>query len=208
MKSCPFEENREFLVMYHDGVMPEELCESYSEHLLTCKPCMQALLDLRNDLFSMENARFVAVPGELGALAEEDAAGKMASARKAVFRFIRGVLHLVENPPESGAFTLQVVPEFLGRRVGGVYQREAQDFLLSLLQEEEHRFGIVIQGLAGRSFTLVRDGRVIEGHTPVQEDHLVLGDLGCGDYELHVDDEVIILFRVDQEEVDGSEAGF
>ena len=82
MKSCPFEENREFLVMYHDGVMPEELSESYSEHLLTCKPCMQALLDLRNDLFSMKNVRFVAVPGELGALAEVDAEGKMASARK------------------------------------------------------------------------------------------------------------------------------
>jgi hypothetical protein len=208
MKSCPFDENREFLVMYHDGVLPEELCRSYSEHLLTCKPCMQALLDLRNDLFSMENARFVAVPGELGALAEEDAAEKMTRARKAVFRFMRGVLRLVDNPPGPGGFTLQVVPEFMGRRVGSVYQRESRDFLLSVLQEEEHRFSIVVQGLAGRSFTLVRDGMVIEGHAPVQEDLLVLGELGCGDYELRVDDEVIVLFRVDQEEVHGSEAGF
>ena len=208
MKSCPFEESRELIVMYHDGVMPEELCKRYSEHLLTCKPCMQALLDLRNDLFSMENARFVAVPGELGELAEEGAAGKAAPARKAVFSFIRGVLRLVENPPEPGAFTQQAVPEFLGRRVGGMYQREARDFVLSLLQEEEYRFSIVIQGLVGRSFTLVRDGSVIEGHAPVQEDHLVLGDLGRGDYELRVDDEAIVLFRVDQEEVHGSEAGF
>ena len=53
MKSCPFEESRELIVMYHDGGMPEELCKRYSEHLLTCKPCMQALLDLRNDLFGL-----------------------------------------------------------------------------------------------------------------------------------------------------------
>jgi hypothetical protein len=204
MKNCPFEGNPDFIVMYHDGAMPRELEKRFSDHLVTCRSCMEALLNLQNDLFSMQTSGFVPVPRDLAVLTEEPSSGKGVSARRALFRFIGGALHLVENPPVTGGFKLHQMPEFLGREgaTGNAYRWEGQGVAVYLQQQGEGRFTMVLQGLSGRSVTLLQNGRVIESHAHAQEDHLAMGDLTCGSFEIHVDDEIILLFLV--EEVHGS----
>jgi hypothetical protein len=204
MKNCPFKGNPNFIVMYHDGVMPAELEKRFSDHLVTCRPCMEALLSLKNDLFSMRTSGFVPVPQDLAVPVEECAGGRGISSRRALFRFIRGALRLVESPPGPGGFKLHEMPEFLEKQgvTGKAYRWGEGGVVVYLQQEGENRFNVVVQGLAGRSVTLLQNGRVFESHARVQEDNLAMGGLTCGSFEIAVDDEIILLFHV--EEVHGS----
>jgi hypothetical protein len=225
MKSCPFEQNPDYVVMYHDGAMSREMEQRFSEHLTTCRSCMEALLNLQKDLFSMGIHRLHPVPSKLAAAAEARVHGKGDTqkeaepaglhAGRAVFKFVRGMLNLVENLTGPKGFKEHEVPGFLQTqgqgeyRVSPVFRMEYHGVTLFLSSEGEAPFGeklqpekegtfsIELRGLGERSVTLTRNGRIIEQHAGSYDESLTMKDLVCGEYELRVEGDAFIAFRVD-----------
>ena len=61
MDKCQYR-NPSFIAMYYDGVLPES--HAFTDHLLTCKQCIEKLLNLERDLFLIENMPLIELPQE------------------------------------------------------------------------------------------------------------------------------------------------
>jgi hypothetical protein len=206
MKSCPFDSNPEYISMFHDGAMPQDMEQRFSDHLVTCSTCSEALLNLQNDLFKLRITDFEPVPAGLAPEARQDADREAAvdvAGTKPLFRFIKGVMTLVEGLSVEGEFSLQEIPVVRGeaRTVRSVYHRmpkpQEQPVGMYLISSEENRFSLELRGIRSHIVALTRNRRVIEQRIDHETDRMTIEGLERGDYTLMIDDEVFSVFRVD-----------
>jgi hypothetical protein len=202
MKNCPFDGKPEYISMYHDGVMPREMEQRFSDHLTSCRSCSEALLNLQNDLFKLRSIDFRPVPSAVVAEVRKESAGEAgaeASGKKTLFRFADGVLRLIEDLSPKGEFSKQALSPARGKEpaVRSLYRTREGDTVVQLFSTGENRFGLELQGIRNRSVALVRNGRVIEERIDLDADRMIIDGLERGDYALMIDDEVFSIFRVD-----------
>jgi hypothetical protein len=206
MKSCPFESNPEYIVMYHDGVMPPRLERRFAEHLTTCQSCMETLLNLQNDLFVMGNMGLEPVPGELarrtGVLADQGkvSAGRIgltgaSSIRGAIFKVIHGTLDMIGGRFGTGSFERIPAPAVRGKEQAS-YGATVLGVRVRLFYEESDRFSVELKGVRSRSVELQREGRPCERHIDLKRDNLVIEGLPRGEYTLSIDDTHVMIFTV------------
>ena len=206
MKSCPFSGNADYVVMYHEGLMPRTLEKEYEAHLTTCRACMESLLNLQNDLFAMESADLEPLPGGLAAETERllnD--GVSAQDRKeidrdlkergALFEIIDERLKMIRSHFGTGRFTLKPLPAFRGSERSS-YEVTILGVTIRLESENGDCFRIEFRGTRGRLIQLKRDGRVCEMHSDSGSDSILIGDLLRGLYTLSIDDKHVMIFTV------------
>ncbi len=206
MKSCPFESNPEYIVMYHDGVMPPRLERRFADHLTTCQSCMESLLNLQNDLFAMGNMGLEPVPRELarktGLLAHQGkvSAGRLgltgeSSIRGAMFKVVHGTLAMIADRFGTGSFELIPAPAVRGKEQAS-YGATVLGVRVRLFYEESGRFSLELKGVRSRSVELQREGRPYERHIDLSRDSLVIEGLPRGEYTLSIDDTHAMIFTV------------
>jgi hypothetical protein len=206
MKSCPFESNPEYIVMYHEGVMPSRLERRFADHLTTCQSCMETLLNLQNDLFLMDNMGGEPIPGELarrtGVLADQ---GKISAARVgltgaseklgALFKVIHEKLDMVGGKFGTGSFERIPAPAVRGKEQTS-YEATVLGVRVRLFYEESDRFSVELKGVHRRSVELQREGRPCESHIDLKRDSFMIEGLPRGEYTLSIDDTHVMTFTV------------
>ena len=206
MKSCPFNGNADYVVMYHEGLMPRKLEKEYEDHLTTCKACMESLLNLQNDLFAMESADLEPLPRGLAAETEQllsdgvsaqdrKEIGRDPGVRGALFEIIDEKLKMIRGHFGTGRFTLKPLPEFRGSERSS-YEVTILGVTIRLESENGDYFRMEISGTRGRLIELKRDGRVCEMHSDSGSDSILIGDLLKGLYTLSIDDKHVMIFTV------------
>jgi hypothetical protein len=202
MKSCPYDNSIEYIVMYHDGVLPDDMAKAFSDHLITCQGCLDILLNLQNDLFSMRTREFEKMPEGLVQRGRGQAAVQRETSGRAVFRLLKHSLQMLGNLSYP---TIFVPVEGVGK-----YQREGTDensgcygyrlesngVDVEIQNEDENLFRIEVNGIRNRRLSLERDGHLIERRFDKVHNRLVIGGLERGGYRLAIDDEDFILFTV------------
>jgi hypothetical protein len=205
MKSCPFDENPEYVIMYRDGAMPPSMEKAFAAHLTHCRTCMETLLNLNNDLFIMQNAEMHPLPPELaGDPLEKEAPDECRPQRgEAAFRLVDGVLTLLHGHTEAREFRpKRLAPvlgegEFVEQEPRVLFETLCEGVTVSLYADGRDSFCLQLQGIRGRAMSLDREGRLLERHSNVQSDRLSVQGLEKGRYGLRIDDEYGIHFSID-----------
>ena len=204
MKNCPFEHNREYIVMYHDGVMPAKLEKRFAEHLATCQTCMEALLNLQNDISAMGCMEFQPLPEGLahksGLQVQGESQLDQGSERGwkeggAVFKLVPEMLNMVAGRFGAGSFKKIPEPAVRGKEAAS-YETEVLGVHVRLYHEESELFSVEFRKVRGRSVEIQREGRLWERHMDVKQDSFVVGKLPKGTYRLSIDETHAITFTV------------
>jgi len=189
MKSCPFEYNWEYIVMYHDGVMSPDLEKRFEEHLVTCQTCMEMLLNLQNDLVAMSSMKLHTVPEEL-------VAGKSRQGeRHAFFQFVHEMLDMVSGSFGTGCFENVPAPAVRGKEKVS-YVASALGVEVRLVYEERDLFNIEFTKVRGRSVELQKDGQSIEKRRDMKNDSFLVEELPKGTYSISIDEMHAMTFTV------------
>ena len=207
MKSCPFEHKREYIVMYHDGAMPPRLEKRFAEHLATCQTCMEALLNLQNDLSAMGSMALQPVPGELAqrtglqahgaklAAVEQGPAEHTSKKGGAIFKVVPEMLNMITGRFGAGSFERIPVPAVRGKEVAS-YEAAVLGVRVRLYYEERDLFSLELKKVRGRSVEIQREGRPWEKHMDLKRDSFVIEKLPKGTYRLSIDETHAMTFTV------------
>jgi hypothetical protein len=182
MEGCRFNDP-EYLALYHDGALDERTERAFTEHLLTCEFCAEALFNLERDLALIKMLEFKAVP----------AAHAM---RKTVFRLLAEGIELIKTAAGWGGFTPFVLhPARGGSRKG--YRYEKEGVRVDIESNAPERFTIEVSGVRGKRITLFRDKRVVEARARIREEKIFFHDLEKGRYALSIDGGMRVQFDVE-----------
>jgi hypothetical protein len=182
MEGCRFNDP-EYLALYHDGALDEKTEKVFTEHLLTCEECAEALFNLERDLALMEMLEYRKLPAAH-------------SRRKTVFCLISEGIDLVKTAAGWGEFT----PFVLHPARGGtrkVFRCEREGIRIDIGSDTPDRFTMEISGVRGKRLTLFRDKRVVEARTRIREERILFHDLERGRYSLSIDGGVPVEFVVE-----------
>jgi hypothetical protein len=196
---CRFH-NPEYLSLYHDGVLGDREEEEFSRHLLTCTECMEALMQLRRDLFLMETLpadfseatvqqKTQTVPGQ----AELRPAGLFGI--QALFRLAQGGLELLKNMSGEACFVSRRLEHAGEDESCFVLSREG--FEVEVRSEGPELFCIEVAGLQGEKLALYREDRLLEARSNIRGGSAVFHGLARGIYSLAVSGREMIRFQVD-----------
>ncbi len=192
--------------MYHDGVMPPKLEKRFAEHLATCQTCMEALLNLQNDLSAMGSMALQPVPGELARKEGQQAQGKEAASVEqgperaskiggAIFKVVPEMLNMITGRFGSGSFEKIPAPAVRGKEVAS-YGAAVLGVHVRLYYEERDLFSVEFKKVQGRSVEIQRDGRLWERHMDLKQDRFVVEKLPKGTYRISIDETHAMTFTV------------
>jgi len=196
MKSCRYN-NPDYISMYYDGVLPEDLEREFSDHLLSCRECMEALLRLEGDLFKMQSMEFSPLPERFAGMREQKRDRVVSG--PAIFRLIQGKIRLLRGGAPKPTFQ----PVYLtpvrreGEKVTSVYRLTKEGITLELDGDGEDTFRLELSGMAGKSVVLSRGNRVVESRSRIRDEKITIGKLERGRYTLSVDGKDFASFSVD-----------
>jgi hypothetical protein len=186
MKKCRFNDPSD-VAAYFDGAMERGVEEEFGRHLLACRECAGALLNLERDLFLMTTVEFARHPRKL-------------FRTRARFRLGRGGLDL-RNPAEGTAaggfvpFALSPVRGGEGAQRG--YRLLKAGVTVDLKGERGDTVSLDVRGAAGRSVLLYRGGRLVEARSRVEEEQFTIDKLERGSYLLFIKECGAVDFTVD-----------
>ncbi len=195
MKSCRFHDPN-YLAMYYDGTLPKDLERIFSDHLLSCSECMEALLHLEGDLFSMRSMEFEPLPVRFAGM--RDIRKGAVDAGAAVFQLMRGTMKLLKNVLGKPSF--QPVSLAPVRKKGVetlMYRLEKEEMTLELDADGEETFRLELSGVSGKTVTLARGDRIVQGFSGVREERVSIGNLERGEFKLSIDGKEFIRFDVE-----------
>ncbi len=181
MKNCPFHESN-IIAGYFDGTLDARTEEAFSEHLLGCSRCMDALLHLEKDIFLMESMKLQPLPKKL-------------RSGFALFHMVRGQLNLVRNIAGENRFMALPLAQVRGRQKS-VHAFEKSGVGLRIEGEGDHTFRIELDGVEGKSILVRRNGRIVERHSAERKRRVVFRYLERGSFSLYIDDREFIHFLV------------
>lgn len=196
MKSCRYN-NPDYIAMYYDGVLPEDLEREFSDHLLRCGECMEALLRLEEDLFKMQSMGFSPLPERFAGMRERQRERLVSGT--AIFELVRGRIRLLRGGAKGPSFQ----PVYLtpvrgeGEKISSVYRLTNEGMTLEIDGDGEDTFRLELQGIAGKSIVLSKGNRVVESRSRIRDDKIFLSKLEKGKYTLSVDGKVFVSFSVD-----------
>ena len=182
MGACRFNDP-EYLALYRDGALDENAERAFTEHLLTCRECAEALFNLERDLALMEMLEYKALPAAH-------------ALRKTVFRLISEGIELVKTAAGWGEFTPFVLRPARGG-TGKVFRCEKEEIRVDIGSDAPDRFTIEISGVRGKRLTLFREKRVVEAHARIREERVFFHDLERGRYSLSIDGGAPVEFAVE-----------
>ena len=175
MKKCRFNDPSA-VAAYFDGAMERDVEEEFGRHLLACRECAGALLNLERDLFLMTTVEFARHPRKL-------------FRSQARFRLARGGLDLWE-PAEgigAGGFVPFALSPVRGGEGGkGGYRLLKAGVTVDLKGERGDTVSLDVRGAAGRSVFLYRGGRLVEARSRVEEEQFTIDKLERGNYLLFI----------------------
>jgi len=195
VEKCRFH-NPEFLSLYHDGALEESEQREFSRHLLTCRECMEALLQLDRDLFLMETASMEKVPKESldsQESLESDRSLKTAGSR-VLFRLVGEGIELIRNLEGEGAFYPRRFAHAGGEELSFEVKRGALE--LEIRNEGQESFSLEIKGLAGERVDLYCEGRLIESRSSIRRKSTAFLGLERGNYSVSIGGLEVIRFEV------------
>lgn len=206
MKSCPFDHNREYIVMYHDGALPSRLEKRFTEHLATCQTCMEVLLNLQNDLSAMGSMALQQLPGELtrktglqtqgaGVAAVEQRPSNASKKGGAIFKVMPEKLNMISGDFGTGSFERIPAPAVRGKEAVS-YKATALGVHVRLYYEEHDLFSMEFKNVLGRSVEIQREGHPREKHMDLKQDSFVIEKLSKGTYILSIDETCAMTFTV------------
>lgn len=201
MKGCRFH-NPDFIAMYYDGALPKEVEKEFSDHLLTCDECMESLLNLENDLFSMHAVDFKPLPEHLRVkvveglrMVSEKMRADAHAGKAAVFKILGNKLNLISNVLDQRNFKLAQLSPVRGEE-RRAYKLARGGIIVLLSAEGENSIRLVVDGIRGKSISLKHNARIVEQHSDTVHDETVMSNLEKGSYLLTIDDEDFVQFIV------------
>lgn len=182
MKKCGLYDS-DTISLYYDGKLLPDAQRAFSEHLLTCNECAQALLDLERDLFLMHNLKHERVPEK--------------KAKKGfVFELIGDSIRLITGLYEgSSVKQLGLIP-VRGEAGGKAYRIERKDISVEIWNDGDGLFSLEVSGIYGKSFSLYCGRRLVEAKANVQESKVIVYKLQKGSYSLRIDNRIVFDFEV------------
>ncbi len=200
MKSCRFHKP-EIIAMYYDGVLPMEVERQFSEHLTACKDCMESLLNLHNDLFSMHVANYKQLPEKLRMkqIAQKVEGQKEVPHRIkdkiAVFKLQGGKMELKRNLLAPWNFKLLKLPQVRGEKAS-IYHLQKGKVTVELSAEGKDTFKIALAGIQKSNLLLKRNNRIIETHSALESEEISICKLEKGSFLLRINSEDVVQFIV------------
>ncbi|MFW6139050.1 MAG: hypothetical protein ACOC7U_07750 [Spirochaetota bacterium] len=187
MSECKFNDPY-YISMYYEGKLSGEDEKAFSRHLLRCRKCLEALLNLQNDLFTMFS---VAQPCEVSL--------QKTRVRKPIFKLLSDGIMLLTG---GGQYGLAPVPLLasrgkITREVCGhqVYKMKSNDIEIELSGAEGKLFNIEIRGASG-DISLYREQRMVEARADVSPEGIKIYNLQGGVYTLFINEEKMLEFVV------------
>jgi len=181
VKKCRFH-NPDYLSLYYDGALDEAEEMEFSRHLLTCRECMDALLQLERDLFLMSTSSLKRVPRASGH-------------SNVVFRFLKEGIELKENIRGEGGFVPQRLAHAGEEEVSYVMERD--ELSVEIRNEGNALFGIEVKGVSGKKVRLFRGGRLLEARSHIGTSSAVFHNLIRGTYSIAVNGLDVVQFDVE-----------
>ncbi len=181
MKKCPFHESN-IIAGYFDGTLDAQTEEAFSEHLLGCSQCMDALLNLEKDMFLMKSMKLGPIPKKL-------------RSGFALFHMVRGQLNLVQNLIGENRFRAIPLAVVRGRE-RSVHAFEKEGIGLQIEGEGNHTFRLELDGVEGKSILVRRNGRVVERHSAERKQKVAFRYLERGSFSLYINNQEFIHFFV------------
>jgi hypothetical protein len=181
VKPCPYNEPS-IIALYFEGRLEAEVDEEFSRHLLTCPRCLKALAELERDMSLMHGMKLEELP--------------RAISRRAVFRLEPQGLHVLRNLLGSRGFSPYLQPAFRGAPARTAQRYQEEDVRIDIIPGSEEEFSMRIDGVRGRSLTLMEGERVVERRSGSEEDSLRVDGLARGGFSLLIDEEGFLSFIV------------
>jgi len=182
MKSCRFHDP-DFITMYYEGVLDEEMERAFSDHLLTCSECMESLLHLESDLALMHSMKLSPLPEAIGL-------------KGAVFQLVHGKLRILQNLIGELRFQPLLLSPMRGKDGADVHQLEKGGIRFEIEAEGENSFKIELDGVRGKSFFIKQNNRMIERHADEKDEKVAICNLKRGSFSLFINDEKFTQFIV------------
>lgn len=183
MRECQFHDPY-YISSYYDGHLSEDDSRTFTDHLLTCKDCMDSLLNLERDLFLLKNVNLKEVPIKT-------------KTERAVFRLLSEGIKLLKNLDGELAFHPVALLPVRGTKVSDVYKINKQGIEVEIRGEDENLFSMELSGVKGKKVSINRDNRLVESHSRIGEEKLTIYNLERGNYSLVVEDEDLLMFSVE-----------
>jgi hypothetical protein len=181
MKNCQFYDAN-IIAGYFDGTLDDETEAAFSEHLLGCSRCLEALLDLEKDMFLMESMKMGPVP-------------KRHRSGFALFHMVRGRLDIVQNLVGEHRFRELPLTAVRGRE-HRAHAFERDGISVQVEGEGDHTFRIELDGVAGKNIEVRRNGKIVERHSAEQKQRAIFRYLERGSFALFINNQEFIHFFV------------
>jgi hypothetical protein len=187
--------------MYYDGVMPRDVEKQFSEHLPACKDCMESLLNLHNDLFSMHVTNYKQLPDRLRmkymalmGKGQKEVSHRI-TGKIAIFKLLGGKMELKQNLLSPWSFKLLQLSQARGEKAS-IYHLQKGKVTVELSAEGEDTFKIALAGIQKSDLILKRNNRIIETHSAIESEEISICNLEKGSFLLRINSEDVIQFIV------------
>jgi len=171
---------------YFEGTLSEKEKKLFSEHLLTCRECMESLQNLEREIFLMHTIPFTGIP--------EHKRGK-----KALFYLMEQGLKLLINLEGKNVFLPVRLLPVRGKEVYQAYSLKSGDIYLNIVGREGKKFDLEIGGVKGKELILYKGDRIVEAHHSSSEEKVNISDLRAGEYSLRINRTEVVSFNIEAE---------